>query len=52
MSVNKEWFTWGDSYVIDVDKAADTLMCISVMLAVDCANADASHASHASTSNS
>lgn len=41
MSVNKEWFTWGDSYVLDIEDSADILMCIGIMLAVDCANADA-----------
>lgn len=49
MSVDKEWFTWGDSYVIDIKDGADALMCICVMLAVDCANADAAQASSAST---
>lgn len=49
MSVDKEWFTWGDSYVIDVEKSADALMCICIMLAVDCANADASQAASANT---
>lgn len=41
MSVNKEWFTWGDSYVLDIEDGTDVLMCIGIMLAVDCANADA-----------
>ena len=50
MSVNKEWFTWGDSYVIDIENNEDILMGICVMLAVDCANADESH--HTTNSNS
>lgn len=41
MSVDKEWFSWGDSYAIDIKDDADKLMCICSMLAVDCANADA-----------
>lgn len=43
MTVAKEWFTWGDSYVIDIDEDSGLLMCICIMLAVDCANADASN---------
>jgi uncharacterized protein YxjI len=46
MSVDKEWFTWGDSYVIDIGEGTDILMCICIMLAVDCANADASSSNH------
>lgn len=49
MSVDKEWFTWGDSYVIDIRNSADELMCICIMLAVDCANADAAHAASSTT---
>ncbi len=41
MSVDKEWFSWGDSYAIDIKDDTDKLMCICSMLAVDCANADA-----------
>ena len=49
MSVDKEWFTWGDSYVIDIRDSADALMCICIMLAVDCANADAAQTASSST---
>ncbi len=49
MSVDKEWFSWGDSYVIDIKDGADKLMCICTMLAVDCANADAAQAASSTT---
>jgi uncharacterized protein YxjI len=49
MNVDKEWFTWGDSYVIDVTEGTDALMCLCIMLAVDCANQDASNASRSAT---
>jgi uncharacterized protein YxjI len=37
MRISKEWFTWGDSYVLDVAKAENELLCLCVALAVDCA---------------
>ncbi|MDR1690040.1 MAG: LURP-one-related family protein [Clostridiales bacterium] len=37
MRISKEWFTWGDSYVIDVTNPANELLCLCVALAVDCA---------------
>jgi len=49
MSVDKEWFTWGDSYVIDIKNSADEIMCICIMLAVDCAIADADRAASSSS---
>lgn len=49
MNVDKEWFTWGDSYVIDIQNGDDALMCLSIMLAVDCANQDAASAASSAT---
>lgn len=40
MQVTKEWFSWGDSYVLDIADDNDALLCICIMLAVDCANHD------------
>jgi len=37
MRMTKEWFTWGDSYVMDIAPGADELVCLCVALAVDCA---------------
>ena len=37
MHLSKQWFTWGDSYELDIDDPKDELMCLCVALAVDCA---------------
>lgn len=37
MHVSKEWFTWGDSYRIDIDDETDELACLCVVLALDAA---------------
>ena len=34
-SINKEWFTWGDCYSIDVTRPQDTMLALAVMLAID-----------------
>lgn len=36
--VTKAWFTWGDSYEIDVTDDKDTVLALAVVLAVDAAN--------------
>lgn len=38
--VTKAWFTWGDSYEIDVTDDKDTVLALAVMLAVDAANSN------------
>lgn len=37
MTLSKEWFTWGDSYVLDIPSPADELLGLAIMLAIDCA---------------
>ena len=37
MTVSKAWFTWGDSYHLDLDNRADPLCCVCAMLAIDMA---------------
>lgn len=37
--VEKEWFTWGDSYSLDVVNLEDELMALGVLLAIDIVNA-------------
>jgi uncharacterized protein YxjI len=37
MRLSKKWFSWGDSYEIDIADAQDELLCLCVALAVDCA---------------
>ena len=36
--ISKELFTWGDTYVIDVENPADELMGLMLVLAIDAAN--------------
>ena len=46
-SVSKKWFSWGDTYLLDVADEADTLTALGVMLAIDCIDADRNHAESA-----
>ena len=39
MRMSKKWFTWGDSYELDIANPNDELLCLCVALAVDCAMA-------------
>ena len=34
--ITKEWFTWGDSYVLDILDPADELIALAVVLTIDC----------------
>ena len=34
--ITKEWFSWGDSYVLDIQDPADELVALAVVLTVDC----------------
>lgn len=34
--VSKEWFTWGDSYQLDIDDDVDPVLALAVVLAIDC----------------
>ena len=36
VQVEKEWFTWGDSYVLDIVDPADELIALAVVLTIDC----------------
>ena len=36
VTINKEWFTWGDSYVLDIADNVDPVNALSVVLAIDC----------------
>lgn len=49
MRMSKHWFTWGDSYELDVQRDEDGLLCLCVMLAIDAAMASAQAAGSAST---
>jgi uncharacterized protein YxjI len=39
MRLSKKWFTWGDSYELDIADPQNELLCLRVALAVDCASA-------------
>ncbi|MCL2060443.1 MAG: LURP-one-related family protein [Oscillospiraceae bacterium] len=36
MHMSKIWFTWGDSYEMDIAEPQNELMCLCIALAVDC----------------
>jgi len=40
MSMSKQWFTWGDSYQLDIPDPRNELLCLCVALTVDCMKAD------------
>lgn len=47
--VSKEWFTWGDSYKVQImDEEMETIM-IALVVAIDCVKADQAAASSAAT---
>ncbi len=48
-SVSKEWFTWGDSYVIDTQRDEDELCCLCVLLVIDAIRQQQSNAAAASS---
>ena len=38
--ISKEWFTWGDSYCMDIANPADEQLALCITLAIDCCLAD------------
>ncbi|MDR0883840.1 MAG: hypothetical protein LBN05_04455 [Oscillospiraceae bacterium] len=40
MHISKEWFTWGDSYVLDIADPQHELLALGVALAIDTCLAD------------
>lgn len=34
--ITKEWFTWGDSYMLDIADPADEIVALAVVLTIDC----------------
>ncbi|WP_075983322.1 LURP-one-related/scramblase family protein [Bacillus massilinigeriensis] len=47
--VSKEWFTWGDSYKVQILKEELEAIIIAIVIAIDCVKADESAASSAAT---
>ena len=37
VSIQKEWFTWGDCYALDIYDPADEIQALALVLAIDCA---------------
>jgi uncharacterized protein YxjI len=48
--VSKEWFTWGDSYKVQVVKEEMETIMIALVVAIDCVKADQAAASSAASS--
>lgn len=48
-SVRKKWFTWGDSYELQIAKEETEHLLVALVVAIDCAKADQSAASVASS---
>ena len=36
VGISKEWFTWGDSYELDISEYANEVIALAVVLAIDC----------------
>lgn len=36
VTINKEWFTWGDSYTLDIADPKDEIIAMAVVLTIDC----------------
>ena len=37
VSIQKEWFTWGDCYALNIHNPADEIQALALVLAMDCA---------------
>lgn len=48
-NVSKEWFTWGDSYKVQIIDENREKMIIALVVAIDCVKADQAAASSAAT---
>ena len=36
VGISKEWFTWGDSYELDISEYANEVIALAVVLAINC----------------
>jgi len=43
--IQKQWFTWGDCYTVDIENQSDEILGMAVVLTIDCVMAAASSAS-------
>ncbi len=51
-SVTKKWFSWGDTYLLDVASEQDALTALCVMLALDCVQQDTNTATSSTIAHS
>ena len=49
MSIGKAWFSWGDFYELNIIDPQNELLCLCVVLAIDCINADSTASTVSST---
>ena len=49
-SVHKAWFSWGDSYEIDINNAGDEVLTLAVVLAIDAVLSDEAAAANSASS--
>ena len=48
INIEKAWFSWGDSYVLDIDPAVNEVLALAVVLAIDAANEQANSSNNSS----
>ena len=46
-SINKVWFSWGDSYELDIADGIDEILVVATVLAIDCVMQDDSSSTNA-----
>jgi uncharacterized protein YxjI len=51
LSISKHWFTWGDSYELDIPDSKNVTLALAVALAIDCMSADQQQTAASSASN-
>lgn len=49
-TIDKEWFTWSDTYTLDINDEQHELMCLAIAIAIDCV-LDSNNAATASATN-
>jgi len=49
MHISKQWFTWGDSYMLDIYDDRCELLALGVVLAIDCVLAAQQQAANSTT---
>lgn len=52
MRLSKHWFSWGDSYELDITSPEDELLCLCIVLAIDAAIASSASTSSGSSASS